>query len=222
MTVSVGFIGLGDIGEPIAGRILAAGFRLSIWNRTPRKMQSLLDRGAIAAETPADLARRCDIVCTCVTDAGALEAVVFGPNGISSAERRAGLLLDNSTVHPLFTREVAKRLRDETGMSWLDVPVSGGSVGARAGTLAAMVGGEAQELERARPVIMSYANRLTHMGPVGSGHHALDRRVVCDACEDNVNASRKVTGCDRNPGAAPLQLKRAFTVPVVNRQVVAG
>src|SRR5882757_7489680 len=125
MTVSVGFVGLGDLGEPIAGRILAAGFELSIWNRTPGKMKALMDRGAIVAESPADLARRCDIVCTCVTDAGALEAVVFGPNGISSAERRAGLLLDNSTVHPLFTREVAKRLRDETGMSWLDVPLAG-------------------------------------------------------------------------------------------------
>jgi len=169
MTVSVGFVGLGDIGEPIAGRILAAGFELSIWNRTPGKMQSLLNRGAIAAETPRDLALRCDIVCTCVTDATALEAVVFGPNGISSAKGRAGLLLDNSTIHPLITRELANRLRDEAGIGWLDVPVSGGSVGARAGTLAAMAGGEAQDLERAHPVIMSYANRLTHMGPVGSG-----------------------------------------------------
>jgi 3-hydroxyisobutyrate dehydrogenase-like beta-hydroxyacid dehydrogenase len=169
MTVSVGFIGLGDIGAPIAGRILAAGFELSIWNRTPPKMQSLLDRGAIAAKTPGDVARQCDIICTCVTDAGALEAVVFGPNGISSAKGRARLLLDNSTVHPLISREMAERLRDETGMNWLDVPVSGGAVGARAGTLAAMAGGEAQDLERARPVIMSYANRLTHMGPVGCG-----------------------------------------------------
>jgi 3-hydroxyisobutyrate dehydrogenase len=169
MTVSVGFVGLGDIGEPIAGRILAAGFELSIWNRTPGKMQSLLDRGAIAAETPADLARRCDIVCTCVTDASALEAVVLGPNGISSAKGRARLLLDNSTIHPLITRELAKRLRDEAGMGWLDVPVSGGSVGARSGTLAAMAGGEEPDLERARPVIMSYAIRLTHMGPIGSG-----------------------------------------------------
>ncbi len=169
MTASVGFIGLGNIGEPIARRILAAGFELSIWNRTPGKMQSLLDHGAIAAGSPADVARRCDIVCTCVTDASALEAVVFGPKGIASAKGRASLLLDNSTIHPPTTREMAKRLWDEAGMSWLDVPVSGGSVGARAGALAAMAGGEAQDLECARPIIMSYANRLTHMGPVGSG-----------------------------------------------------
>src|SRR5260370_6363079 len=100
MTASVGFIGLGNIGEPIAGRILAAGFELSIWNRTPGKMQSLLNRGAIGGETPGDLARKCDIVCTCVTDPSALEAVVFGPNGIASAQGRASLLLDNSTIHP--------------------------------------------------------------------------------------------------------------------------
>src|SRR5260370_13076332 len=169
MTASVGCIGLGNIGEPIARRILAAGFELSIWNRTPGKMQSLLDHGAIAAGSPADVARRCDIVCTCVSDASALEAVVFGPKGIASAKGRASLLLENSTIHPRTTREMARRRWAEAGMSWLDVPVSGGSVGARAGTLAAMAGGEAQDLECARPIIMSYANRLTHMGPVGSG-----------------------------------------------------
>src|SRR5258708_5709433 len=169
MTASVGFIGLGNIGEPIARRMLAAGWELSIWNRTPGKMQSLLDHGAIAAGSPADVARRCDIVCTCVTDASALEAVVFGPKGIASAKGRASLLLDNSTIHPPTTREMAKRLWDEAGMSWLEVPVSGGWVGARAVTLAAMAGGEAGALDCARLIIMSYAIRLTHMGPVGSG-----------------------------------------------------
>src|ERR1700704_6215585 len=123
MTVSVGFIGLGDIGAPIAGRILAAGFELSIWNRTPGKMQPLLGRGAIAADSPGDLARRCDIVCTCVTDANALEAVVFGANGIASTAGRASLLLVNSTIHPLIAREMAKRLLDPAGVSWLHVPV---------------------------------------------------------------------------------------------------
>jgi 3-hydroxyisobutyrate dehydrogenase-like beta-hydroxyacid dehydrogenase len=169
VVISVGFIGLGDIGEPIAGRILAGGFKLSIWNRTPGKMRALLDRGAIALESPADLARQCDIVCTCVTDAKALEAVVFGPNGVSSVTGGARLLLDNSTIHPVAARELANRLQAEAGMDWLDVPVSGGSVGARAGTLAAMVGGEARNLEFVRPVVGTYANRVTHMGPIGSG-----------------------------------------------------
>src|SRR5260370_24146356 len=105
MTASVGFIGLGNIGEPIARRILAAGFELSIWNRTPGKMQSLLDHGAIAPGSPADVARRCDTVCTCVTDASPLEAVVFGPKGIAPPQGRARLLLDNPTIPPPTTRE---------------------------------------------------------------------------------------------------------------------
>lgn len=167
--LSVGFIGLGSIGAPIAQRILRAGLRLRVWNRTPGKMQPLLDAGAVAAESPADLARRSDIVCTCVTDAGALESVVFGSDGIASAAGRARLLVDNSTTHPRISRDMADRLLEASGMRWLDVPVSGGPVGARAGTLAAMVGGNAADLEFARPVIASYACQVTHMGPVGAG-----------------------------------------------------
>jgi 3-hydroxyisobutyrate dehydrogenase-like beta-hydroxyacid dehydrogenase len=166
---SVGFIGLGDIGTPMAQRILEAGLRLVVWNRTPAKMQPLLDAGATAAQSPADLAQRSDIVCTCVTDAAALESVVFGGDGIAAAPGRARLLLDNSTTHPRISRDMAERLLAASGMRWLDVPVSGGPVGARAGTLAAMVGGDADDLEFARPVISSYARQVTHMGPVGAG-----------------------------------------------------
>ena len=167
--LSVGFVGLGSIGAPMAQRILGAGLRLLVWNRTPSKMQPLLDGGALAAESPADLARRSDIVCTCVTDAGALESVVFGSDGIASTAGRARLLVDNSTTHPRISRDMADRLLEASGMRWLDVPVSGGPVGARAGTLAAMVGGDAADLEFARPVIASYARQVTHMGPVGAG-----------------------------------------------------
>jgi 3-hydroxyisobutyrate dehydrogenase-like beta-hydroxyacid dehydrogenase len=126
-------LALGNIGRTMAERILEAGLRLLVWNRTPGKMQALLDAGAAAAETPADLARRSDIVCICVTD------------------------------------DMAGRLLAASGLRWLDVPVSGGPVGARAGTLAAMVGGDAVDLEFARPVISSYARQVTHMGPVGAG-----------------------------------------------------
>jgi 3-hydroxyisobutyrate dehydrogenase len=140
MTVSIGYIGLGKLGEPIAGRLLDTGFALSVWNRSPEKMQSLVTRGAVAAQSPAEVARQCDIVCTCVTDDRALEEVIFGDDGVSRARVGARLLIDNSTIHPVRVRELAERLYGECAIRRLDVPVSGGVPGARAGTLAAMAG----------------------------------------------------------------------------------
>lgn len=169
MKPTVGFIGLGDIGAPIAERIVSGGFDLVVWNRTASKMPPLLAAGAAPAHSPADLARRCDIVCLCVDSAKAVEAIAFGAEGISAGAGRARLLIDNSTTHPQRTREMAQRLRETASIGWLDVPVSGGPVGARAGTLAAMAGGDAADLDFARSVIMTYANRVTLMGPVGCG-----------------------------------------------------
>lgn len=168
---AVGFIGLGAIGRPMARRILTARSQLMVWNRSASRMQPLLEQGAQAAASPADMARHCDILCTCVTDAGALEAVLFGPEGVARAGDgiRARLLVDNSTTHPRLTRDFAARLHAACGMRWLDVPVSGGVTGARAATLAAMAGGDAADVELARPVILSYAARLTHMGALGAG-----------------------------------------------------
>ena len=170
---TVGYIGLGNIGEPMAARILKAGFRTVIWNRTATKSLALADQGAAIASSPADMASRCQIVCVCLSNAEAVEAVVFGPEGL--AARPAGalrVLIDNSTIHPDKTRQFAERLRQAIGAGWLDCPVSGGPVGARAGTLAAMVGGDGKEFELVRPLIGSFAAKITHMGPVGCGQVA--------------------------------------------------
>ncbi|MDO8706608.1 MAG: NAD(P)-dependent oxidoreductase [Sulfuricaulis sp.] len=169
MKLAIGFIGLGDIGAPMATRILMGGFDLVVWNRTASKMDPLVAAGATVARSAADLARRCDIVCLCVDSPQAIEEIVFGLDGVVAGAGRARLLLDNSTTHPQRTREMAQRLKEMTSMAWLDVPVSGGPVGARAGTLAAMAGGDAADLDFARPIIMSYANRVTLMGSVGCG-----------------------------------------------------
>jgi 3-hydroxyisobutyrate dehydrogenase-like beta-hydroxyacid dehydrogenase len=169
--VKVGYIGLGKIGAPMAERILSpGGFSLTVWNRTAEKMGPLVAAGAKPAATAAEVAAASDVVCLCLDSAYAVETVVFGPEGIvAGGKGRTRLVVDNSTLHPLRTRELAERLRSEAGIGWLDIPVSGGPVGAVAGTLAAMAGGDAEELEVVRPVVMSYANRLTHMGPIGSG-----------------------------------------------------
>lgn len=172
LTGVVGYIGLGNIGEPIATRITEAGFRTIVWNRTASKSRGLCEKGAQVATSPAEISSRCKIVCLCLTNVEAVEAVVFGSDGLATRAGVMKILIDNSTIHPDVTRKMAERLRKKTGAKWLDCPVSGGPVGAKAGTLAAMVGGDAEDLASARNVIASYAGRISHMGPVGCGQVA--------------------------------------------------
>jgi len=165
----LGFIGLGNIGLPMAQRLLAAGHALRVFNRTAAKADALVAAGASRAKSIADLAREVDVLFLCLSDTAAVEQVVFGPGGIASVAKPDLLLVDLSTIHPLRTRELAVRLRDETGAGWVDAPVSGGPGGARAGTLAVMAGGTPADVERARPLLMAFAGRVTHMGAAGSG-----------------------------------------------------
>lgn len=169
MAQKVSFVGLGDIGAPMARRVLDAGFPLTVWNRTASKASELVNAGAVLAPDLASVAQAADIVCLCVTDADAIESLVFGANGIAAALRPGQLIVDHSTIEPSRTRAFAQRLREIAQCSWLDAPVSGGAPGARAGTLAVFAGGAAADLERARAVLQAFAGRITHMGDVGCG-----------------------------------------------------
>jgi 3-hydroxyisobutyrate dehydrogenase-like beta-hydroxyacid dehydrogenase len=164
----VGYIGLGNIGAPMAERIARAGLPLTVWNRTASKMAPLLAAGAQSASSPLDLAQRCDVVCLCLDSVAAAERVLFEADGLVRAASKPRLVIDHSTLHPDASIALAQRLA-EVGVALIDAPVSGGAVGARNGTLAVMVGGAAEEVEAARPVIGCYAHKITHMGPVGSG-----------------------------------------------------
>ncbi|KCZ58404.1 NAD(P)-dependent oxidoreductase [Hyphomonas chukchiensis] len=169
---TVGFIGLGDIGAPMAHRILESGLALVVWNRTESKMAPLKSAGAATAGSPAELAESCEIICICVDSAAAMDDVLFGNSGITRATRsKVELVIDHSTLAPGDAKKLASQLV-EHNIGFLDVPVSGGAVGARAGTLAAMAGGDAKLLDRARPIIASFANQITHMGPIGAGQAA--------------------------------------------------
>lgn len=178
----VGFMGLGAIGEPMARRVLQQGHALVVHNRTPQKMQALVAEGAVGAASVRELAAQVDLVLVCVTDGAAMEQVVFGPEGLLAARRPGQLLVDLSTLHPLATREMAARLESAAGIRWVDAPVSGGPPGARAGTLAVMAGGRAEDVERARPVLASFAQQVTHMGPVGCGQ-------ATKACNQMINVA---------------------------------
>jgi len=167
----VGFAGLGVIGLPMARRVLGAGFELHVWNRNPDKAAGLFADGAKLATTPAELAQRVDVLCVCVTDDRALEEVIFGEHGVASAAKRGLVLADHSTIHPVATRKIAERFA-MTGGAWVDAPVTGGPSGAEQGHLTVFAGGEARDVERVRTVLMSFASRVTHLGPVGSGQAA--------------------------------------------------
>ncbi|NQU69911.1 MAG: NAD(P)-dependent oxidoreductase [Rhodospirillales bacterium] len=168
----IGFIGLGEMGRPMVGRLLDAGHDVTVWGRNPARVKPCLDSGAKQATSPAALTEAVDMVMICVTDTDAVEALVFGPDGIAQTATADKLLVDHSTIHPLRTREWADRLRTDTGMGWVDAPVSGGGDGAKAGTLAVMAGGDEADYARAAPVIDAYAGQLTHMGPNGAGQAA--------------------------------------------------
>lgn len=165
----IGFIGLGNIGAPMAMRILDAGHALQVFNRDPVKAIPFSSRGVPLATSPAALAQVCDIVFICVSNTEAVEQVVFGPEGVAEGGRAGLLVVDLSTIHPVNTREMAQRLSAGYGMRWVDAPVSGGASGALAGTLAVFAGGAAADVERVRPVLMNFAGRVTHIGGHGCG-----------------------------------------------------
>ncbi|VTU29805.1 2-hydroxy-3-oxopropionate reductase [Variovorax sp. SRS16] len=170
----VGFAGLGVIGIEMARRILQAGFELEVWNRSADKAAPLVALGATLAATPAALARSVDVLCLCVTDAHAVEQVVFGDDGIATAgpaSLRDLVVADHSTLHPAATRSIAARFH-AAGGAWVDAPVTGGPSGAQQGALAVFAGGEPRHVERVRPVVMSFARQMTHLGPAGSGQAA--------------------------------------------------
>jgi 3-hydroxyisobutyrate dehydrogenase len=166
---SLGFAGIGLMGLPMCRRLLAAGYPLTVWNRNPAKCAPLVEAGVRQVATPAELGQHADIVMLCLADTAVVREVVFGPAGVAAGAKSGQLLVDFSSLEPGATRDMAKQLSDTTGMSWLDTPVSGGVIGAEAGSLAIMVGGEAEDLQRVHTVLMNLGQRVTHMGGVGAG-----------------------------------------------------
>ncbi len=164
----VGFVGLGTMGGAMAANAARAGFQVTAWNRTPGRAAELGDLGVRLAASPSEVAAASDIVITMVSDTPDVEAVLFGPNGVADGAAAGSLVVDMSTIAPSATRDFASRLA-QTEVAMLDAPVSGGSEGAKKGTLSIFVGGEAADLERARRVLESLGTTITHVGPIGAG-----------------------------------------------------
>lgn len=168
MTTPVGFIGLGLLGQAMAMRLMDCGFELVVWNREPGRSVPLAKRGAVVAASPRDVAAQCDVVCLCVLDAAAVDAVVFGPQGVAAAPARRRVVLDFSTVDPAAARALAGRAA-EHGLGWIDAPVSGGPPLALQGRLAVMAGGASADIEAVQALVQALAANFTHVGAVGTG-----------------------------------------------------
>jgi len=168
-TPTVAVLGIGLMGHPMARRLCAAGLRVQVWNRSPAKAQALEALGAIASANPADAVRGANIVITMLQDGPAVEDVLFN-QGTTQGLQPGTLVVDMSSIQPRQARDHAARLA-ALQVDCLDAPVSGGTVGAEAGTLAIMAGGRAADFERARPVL-EVLGRPTHVGPTGSGQLA--------------------------------------------------
>jgi 2-hydroxy-3-oxopropionate reductase len=165
---SVGFIGLGIMGGSMAMNLVSAGEQVVVWNRTPSRATDLEAAGADLAASPAAVARSCELVLICVSDTPDVESVVFGDNGVADGLSSGSLIVDHSTISPSATKEFASRVND-LGAQWLDAPISGGSEGAANGTLSIMVGGDAEQLDRARDLFGIMGTTITHVGPQGAG-----------------------------------------------------
>ncbi len=168
MSDNVGFIGLGIMGQGMARNILNAGFSLTVWNRTTGKTEDLVQAGAKAAASPAEVAANSNITVICVSDTPDVEAVMRGDNGVLAGLQSGSIVIDCSTISPIVTRELSQAVA-EKGASMLDAPVSGGSEGAVNGTLSIMIGGEADAFERALPVFETMGKTITHVGNSGAG-----------------------------------------------------
>lgn len=187
----VGFVGLGVMGLPMAGHLLAAGHELAVWARRPESAAPVVAAGATLCVTPAELAARCEVVISVITASADVAQLALGPGGLIEGFAPGGIHVDMSTIAPGTARQVAARYA-EKGIGWLDAPVSGGELGAREATLAIMAGGVAETLERVRPLLACLGKTVVHIGPAGAGQvaKACNQMIMVNAIQACAEAMR--------------------------------
>ena len=168
--MNTAFLGLGAIGRPMAMRIAAAGLPLTVWNRSPERVEKfIVDCPDVRrAATPAEAAREADVIISCFSTSLDVQSILDGPDGLLAGVRRGAALVDCTSGDPSTSRAIAHAL-SARGVDFLDAPVSGGTSGAEKGTLTVMVGGDAVVLERVRPIIDCFAGKIVHCGAIGAG-----------------------------------------------------
>lgn len=169
MATSVGFIGLGNMGNPMAANVMKGGFALAVFDKNPQAMANLVAAGARKAESAQEVAKTVDVLLTCLPGSPEVESLYLGPEGVIACAQAGSVLVDLSSVLPSTPRKL-EPLAKTRGLQFLEAPVSGGVTGARAATLAIMTGGEAAVLERVRPILRAIGPNIYHVGPAGAGN----------------------------------------------------
>ncbi|MGH2458090.1 MAG: NAD(P)-dependent oxidoreductase [Chloroflexota bacterium] len=219
MALSVGYIGLGYMGKPMARNLLKAGFPLTVHNRSQAAVNELVAEGATAADSPKATAAQVEVLFSCLPGPADVAKVYLGENGVLAGARPGSVLVDMSTIDPGTHQKIAAAAA-EKGIDYLDAPVSGGTTGARDGTLSIMVGGSAAALERVMPALRAMGQRIYHIGPVGHGavvkiinnmmsainavgvseglvlgtKFGIDPKVLVEVCGNSSAGSRTLTG----------------------------
>ena len=209
----VGWIGAGSIGLPMLARLVGVGHRVVAFDLDPARAQLAQAIGAEAASSPAAVARASEVVFCCLPDADAVREAVFGSDGCVTGGMGGKLLVDTSSIDPEMTCEFAARLAQKASGRWIDAPVSGGVRGAADGTLVAFLGGADADVVAARELIACFANRLVHLGPVGSGQWVklCNQAIICGtiALWTEALALGRLGGIDLHVLVAALEGARA-------------
>lgn len=169
-TLQIGWIGTGVMGQSMCGHLLDAGYPVRVYNRSPQKLQPLIQKGAMACTSPAEAAAECDVVFTIVGFPHDVKSVILGQQGILSTLKENAVVVDMTTSSPELAKQIALTARQH-GTHSLDAPVSGGDLGAREATLAIMVGGEKSVFDRVYPLFSLMGKNIRLMGESGAGQH---------------------------------------------------
>ncbi|MCH7864634.1 MAG: NAD(P)-dependent oxidoreductase [Proteobacteria bacterium] len=204
---TIGFIGLGLMGKPMAGNLKAAGAEMVIHNRSQGVIEELSAAGMTAAKTPADVAGQAETVILMLPDTPAVEKVLLGPSGLISGLRPGCLIIDMGTTKVIATRTFARETETAAG-DYIDAPVSGGTIGAEGGSLTIMAGGSEAAMKRAEPVFEVLGKTTTHVGPVGTGQVAKAANQVIVGL--NIGAVAEALTLAKKAGADPARVRQAL------------
>ena len=204
---TLGFIGLGLMGKPMAQNLLKAGYPLVVHNRSREVVESLVKEGAKEAFSPREVASQVDIVFTNLPDSPDVELVTLGDDGILEGAREGLIYVDHSTIKPSLARKIAQKF-ESVGAFSLDAPVSGGDIGAQKGTLAIMVGGPEQAVEKVLPIFEVVGKSVTHVGDAGSGQIAKAANQIMVAAQ--MVAMGELLILAKKSGADPAKVVKAI------------
>jgi 2-hydroxy-3-oxopropionate reductase len=225
--LKIGYIGLGIMGKAMARNILKAGYTVVVHNRSRAAVKELVAEGAIEAFSPKEVAEQVDVVFTNLPDSPDVELVALGDEGIIEGAKGGMIFIDNSTIKPATARSIAEALAQK-GVLSLDAPVSGGDIGAQQGTLAIMVGGPAEALERVMPIFEVIGKKITHVGDTGAGQIAKACNQVMVAAQmvamGELLILAKKAGADPEKVVAAIQggAAQCWTLDVKPERLFAG